>query len=158
MEVRVTYLSSFSISICRWHFHYTATLMEPKKHKRYILCLQEKVLQRQREYYQCNRGEILRKQSERDKTKQAKDPLSMPQQPQSQSQGPSVPVPLQPGLQFPLPSSCPTMVPIQRTAMTDFEFRDKIESGGGAVVNGVMAVPSQQSGHANCAPHSLVKL
>ena len=100
------------------------------------MILQEKVLQRQKEYYQCNRGEILRKQSERDRTKHGKDA-------QPQSQGPSQ----QPGLQF-----CPTMVPLQRT---DFDFRLRSPSDSAFASGGNGGMPAQLSGHADCA---LVKL
>ena len=102
------------------------------------MILQEKVLQRQKEYYQCNRGEILRKQSERDRTKHGKDA-------QPQSQGPSHSQQL--GLQF-----CPTMVPLQRT---DFDFRVRNQSDGAFASDGNGGMPSLQSGHADCA---LVKL
>ena len=101
------------------------------------MILQGKVLQRQKEYYQCNRGEILRKQSERDRTKHGKDA-------QPQSQGPSQQLP---GLQI-----CPTMVPLQKT---DFDFRVRCPSDGVFASGGNGGMPSQQSGHADCA---LVKL
>ena len=105
------------------------------------MILQEKVLQRQKEYYQCNRGEILRKQSERDRTKHGKDA-------QPQSQGPSQ---QQPGLQF-----CPTMVPLQRTDFVDFRVRNPSDSAFASAQNGGNGgMPSQQNGHADCA---LVKL
>ena len=94
------------------------------------------MLQRQKEYYQCNRGEILRKQSERDRTKHGKDA-------QPQSQGPSQ---QQPGLQF-----CPTMVPLQRTDC-DFRLRSPSDSAFESVGDGGNGgMPSQQSGHADCA-------
>ena len=96
------------------------------------MILQEKVLQRQKEYYECNRGEILRKQSERDRTKHGKDA-------QPQSQGPSQ----QPGLQF-----CPTMVPLQNT---DFNFRLRNPSDSAFASGGSSGMPSQQSGHADSA-------
>ena len=100
------------------------------------MILQEKVLQRQKEYYQCNRGEILRKQSERDRTKHGKDA-------RPESQGPSQ----QPGLQF-----CPTMVPLQRTDFVDFRVRNPSDSAFASGRNGGNGgMPSQQNGHADCA-------
>ena len=112
------------------------------------------MLERQRQYYQCNRGEILRKQGERDKIKLAAkaDPLLSAQPPP-----PTLP---------PVPSGSsgfsPTMVPLQRAAipgnlaaMNDFSGRPHVANGGLFVPTSSVSLPT---GHANCAPHTVVKL
>ena len=117
------------------------------------------MLERQRQYYQCNRGEILRKQGERDRVKlaaKAADPLSSGAPPTLP------PVPSGSAAGF----SPPTMVPLQRAAIPgnlaavdDFELRARTvpHSANGLFVPAASAAPSV-SGHANCAPHSVVKL
>ena len=111
------------------------------------------MLERQRQYYQCNRGEILRKQGERDRVKLAAkaDPPS------------GAPPPLPPVPSGSAGFSPPTMVPLHRAAipgnlaaMDDFELRAQRHPH---VANGLF-VPSVSlpSGHANCAPHTVVKL